>query len=226
VLRLHSPDGVQLLAGSVTRCEALLEMPLLLAAQERLSKLDIDQLSEQRDQLWSDYLLGQLVGAALTQCSDSPLLPESGYCSIQPTYAGCHSCCSIEARINSILIRGCTGAAGASVSVVGGPIGAVAGGTVGYTICDLLLSETTCHTRCEGKDGDSTPIHCNVLGDPGEFGVCRQLCEDPSHDQGPSGCPSVLGLTCCAYEYDPPDETLCPPSICPGIACPPSCGGY
>lgn len=145
--------------------------------------------------------------------------PATGQCSIQLTHVGCRACCETSSRLSGFLVPLCDAATRGSGGILGGWLGAIAGGLVGDLICEPMMQDTDCYDRCIGKDGDPTPINCADTGDPDEFGVCRQVCEQGQHNIGPGDCPTTqIGLTCCVGEFDE-----CPISLCPGAACPPEC---
>lgn len=151
--------------------------------------------------------------------------PATGSCTIQPTWIGCRMCCDIDAEISSILAPACQTTAITGGALVGGPIGAGIGRLFGGPICTVMAVDSNCYERCTGKDGDPEPVECLGPLDPDRPGVCRQVCEQGQNNAGPGTCVTgfTLDLTCCVDEYEPPDELLCPPSICPGLACPPEC---
>ena len=220
---LETVNGPFLIAQSLDRCERLPKLETIVAMTELLSAVDPKRgIGEEEG--WTLYGMHQLLRAATEACPGTVDV-ENGYCTIQPTFAGCTACCDIESHISSILVRACTGTGGALASIAGGgPWGAVAGGTVAYAVCDLLLNDTSCYDHCEGKDGDGTPISCYDPSNPSVTGVCRTICENPYNNVGATTCPSQLDLWCCVDEYEPPSDEDCPPSICPGPSCPPQCG--
>jgi hypothetical protein len=91
-----------------------------------------------------------------------------------------------------------------------------------------MLTDSTCDSRCTGKDGDPSPMLCFNTFDPEEIGVCRQVCEQGQHDVGPGSCPSnfAVDLRCCLNEYEGPGGDACPPEHCPGPSCPPWCATF